>query len=109
MDRGGGAWENAASKHVDDPAFLRARNWAQIRDLRSRITGLESDALHQDELADQLEHTGNGNNNAINKIFNAVGTVSAVTFHVEAAKYRAEAARLREQLAKLEPAVGPAQ
>jgi hypothetical protein len=50
----------------------------------------------------QPPDTGKGKNDAITKIFNAVGSVPAVKFHVEAAKYRDEAARLREQLAQLE-------
>src|SRR5260370_40569507 len=64
--------------------------------------GLEGDAQKQDDLANQLEHTGKGKNDAITKIFNAMGSVPAVKYHVEAAKYRAEAARLQEELAKIE-------
>jgi TPR repeat protein len=92
--------DNSSVAH--DPALATARRWADIRDLRARITGLEADALHQDELADQLEHTGNGKNDVITKMFNAMGTVGAVKFRLEAAKYRVEADRLREELAKLE-------
>ena len=100
--QGGGVWENAVNEKVNDPAFLRAQRWADIRDLRARITGLESDAVQQDDLAAQLEGMGNGKKDAISKTFRAMGSVGAVKFHVEAGKYRAEAARLREQLAKLE-------
>jgi len=82
--------------------LLRAQRWAEIRDLRARITGLESDAVEQDDLANQLEGMGNGKPDVISKTFHAMGSVGAVKFHVEAAKYRAEAVRLREQLAELE-------
>jgi TPR repeat protein len=99
---GGGASSNATSRRVTDPAYQRAQHWTEIRDLRARITGLEADAVQQDELAYQLEHTGNGKTDSITKVFNAMGSVGAVKFHVEAAKYRAEAARLRDQLAQLE-------
>jgi hypothetical protein len=54
--------------------------------LLARITGLEADVLHQDDLANQLEHTGNGKNDAITKMFNAMGSVGAVKFHLEAGK-----------------------
>ena len=95
--------ENGDSSIVrNDSALATAQNWAEIRDLRARITGLEADALNQDDLANQLEHTGNGKHDAITKMFNAMGSVGAVKFHLEAAKYRAEADRLREQLAGLE-------
>ena len=63
---------------------------------------MEGDAQNQDDLADQLEHTGKGKNDAISKIFNAVGSVPATKYHIEAEKYRAEAARLREELAQIE-------
>ena len=62
----------------------------------------EGDAQNQDDLANQLEHTGKGKNDGITKLFNAIGSVPAVKYHAEAAKYRAEAARLREELAKIE-------
>jgi TPR repeat protein len=100
--RRGGVLENAINAKVNDPAFLRAQRGADIRDLRARITGLESDAVNQDDLADQLEHMGHGKNDAISKAFNAMGSVGAVKFHIEATKYRAEAARLRDQLAQIE-------
>jgi hypothetical protein len=69
---------------------------------RIRIAGREGDAQKQDDLADQLEQTGKGKNDAITKIFNAVGNVPATMYHVEAAKYRSEAAVLREELTQLE-------
>jgi hypothetical protein len=96
-----GTYQNAAVR-VSDPALTRAQNWAKIQDLQSRIAGLEGDAQDQDDLAYQLEHTGKGKNDAITKVFNAMGSVGAVKYHVEAAKYRAEAAQLREELAEIE-------
>jgi len=100
-DRGSGFWE-AANSQVTDPAIARAQRWATIQDLQRRIAGLEGDAQNQDELANQLEHTGKGKNDAITKIFNAIGSVPAVKYHMDAAKYRDEAARLREELARVE-------
>jgi TPR repeat protein len=100
-DRGSGVWE-AASNPVTDPAIERAQRWASIQDLQRRIAGLEADARHQDDLANQLEHTGKGKNDGITKLFNAIGSVPAVKLHIEAEKFRAEAARLRDELAKIE-------
>jgi hypothetical protein len=99
--RGPGNWD-AANTTVTDAAIARAQRWAKIDDLQRRIAGLEGDAQNQDDLADQIEHIGKGKNDAITKIFNAVGSVPATKYHIEAAKYRAEAARLREQLAQIE-------
>jgi hypothetical protein len=99
--RGPGNWD-AANTTVTDAAIARAQRWANIQDLQRRIAGLEGDAQNQDDLADQLEHTGKGKNDAITKIFNAVGSVPATKYHIEAEKYRAEAARLREELAQFE-------
>jgi len=100
-DRCSGCWE-AANTRVTDPAIARAQRWVNIQDLQRRIAGLEGDAQDQDDLAYQLEHTGKGKNDALTKLFNAVGSVPAVKYHIEAAKDRDEAARLREELAKLE-------
>jgi TPR repeat protein len=100
--QGGADLANAINEKVNDPALLRAQHWAEIRDLRARITGLESDAVQQDDLAHQLEGMGNGKDDFVSKTFHGMGKVGAVKFHVEAAKYRAEAAQLREQLAELE-------
>ena len=61
-----------------------------------RIAGVEGD------------DTGKSKNDAITKLFNAAGSVSAVKYHAEAAKCRAEAARLREELAQLERQLQPA-
>jgi hypothetical protein len=99
--RGPGNWD-AANTTVTDAAIARAQRWVNIQDLQRRIAGLYGDAQDQDDLADQLEHTGKGKNDAITRLFNAAGSVPAVKYHAEAAKYRAEAARLREELAQLE-------
>jgi hypothetical protein len=96
-----GAYQSATA-HVNDTALARAERWAKINDLQRRIAGLEGDAQNQDDLADQVEHFGKGKNDAITKIFNAIGSVPATKYHIEAAKYRAEAARLREELAQIE-------
>jgi TPR repeat protein len=96
-----GGYQNATA-HGSDPAIARAENWAKIQDLQSRIAGLEGDAQNQDDLAYQLEHTGKGKNDALTKVFNAMGSVGAVKYHVEAEKYRAEAAGLRDELAQVE-------
>jgi TPR repeat protein len=99
--RGDGNWD-AANTTVTDAAIARAQRWATIQDLQRRIAGLEGDAQDQDDLANQLTHTGKGKNDAMTKLFNAIGSVPAVKYHVEAAKYRAEAANLRAQLAQIE-------
>jgi TPR repeat protein len=99
--RGPRNWD-AANTTVTDAAIARAQRWATIQDLQRRIAGLEGDAQDQDDLANQLEHTGKGKNDALTKLFNAVGSVPAVKHHIEAAKYRAEAARLRDELAQIE-------
>jgi hypothetical protein len=96
------AYACAANTTVTDAAIARAQLWAKIDDLQRRIAGLEGDAQNQDDLANQLEHTGKGKNDAITKLFNAAGSVPAVKYHAEAAKYRAEEARLCEELAQLE-------
>jgi hypothetical protein len=100
VERGSGMCE-AANTPVTDAAIARAQRWANIQDLQRRIAGLEADAKNQDDLADQLEHTGKGKNDRITKLFNAIGSIPAVKFHVEAEKYRDEAARLREELARI--------
>jgi hypothetical protein len=104
---GGGQLENravygAADLPVTDPNIAFARRWAKVHDLRGQINGLEGDAQEQEDLAYQLKHTGNGKNNTMTKLFNAVGSVPAGKYHAEAAKHRAEATRLREQLAGIE-------
>ena len=99
--RGEGLWETANTT-VTDAAIARAQLWIKIQDLQRQIAGLEGDAQDQDDLANQLEHTGKGKNDAITKVFNAMGSVGAVKYHVAAEKYRAEAARLRDELAQIE-------
>ena len=76
-DRGEAVWQFANSP-VSDAAMAQAQRWANIQDLHRRINEEEADALHQDDLADQLEHTGNGKNGAITKLINAMGSVGAV-------------------------------
>jgi len=71
-----GAYQSATA-HVNDTALARAERWAKINDLQRRIAGLEGDAQNQDDLADQVEHFGKGKNDAITKIFNAIGSVPA--------------------------------
>jgi len=100
-DRGTGFWE-AANSTVTDAAIARAQLWTKIQDLQRSIAGLEGDAQNQDDIANQLEHTGKGKSDGITKVFNAIGSVGAVKFHIEAEKYRAEAARLRDELAQIE-------
>ena len=103
---------NAANERVNDPAFLRAQRLQNIRSLRAQITGLESDAVEQDDVADQLEHMNKGKKDFVSKTFKVIGSVGAAKPHLEAAKYRAQAALLREKLAQLEsqndvPAASP--
>ncbi len=98
----GAVLANAGNEKIDDPALLRAQRLADIRDLRAQITGLESDAVEQDDVADQLKHMDKGKKDFVSKTFKAMGTAGAVKPHAEAAKDRAEAALLSEKLAKLE-------
>jgi hypothetical protein len=81
--------------------WRKAQRRANIQDLHRRINEVEADALHQDDLVDQLEHNGKGGG-GITKIINAMGSVGAVKFRIEAENYRAEAARLRDELARIE-------
>jgi TPR repeat protein len=101
QDNGGGEWQSATSA-VSDAAVAQAQRREKIQDLHRRIDKVEADALYQDDLADQLEHTGKGKSGAVVKVINAMGTVGAVKFRIEAAKYRAEAAQLRDELAQIE-------
>jgi hypothetical protein len=59
-------------------------------------------ALYQDDVVDQLTHTGKGKSGAVVKMINGTGSIIAVKYRLEAAKYRAEAARLRDELAQIE-------
>lgn len=97
----GGEWQNATLP-VRDAVIAQAERWAKIRDLHSRINKAEALALSQDDLVEQLTHTGKGKSGAVVKIMNGMGSVGAVKFRIEAAKYRAEAARLRDELAQTE-------
>jgi TPR repeat protein len=105
--RGDEFWD-AANTTVTDAAIARAQLWIKIQDLQRQIAGLEGDAQDQDDLANQLEHPGSSKNknknknNAITKVFDAMGSVGAVKYHVAAEKYRAEAAQLRAELAQIE-------
>jgi hypothetical protein len=101
QDRGEAVLQFANSP-VSDVAMAQAQRWANIQDLHRRINEVEADALHQDDLFDQLEHTGNGKNGGITKLINAMGSVGAIKFRIEAEKYRAVAARLRDELAQIE-------
>jgi TPR repeat protein len=97
----GGDWQNATLP-VSDAVIVQAERRAKINDLHGRIDKVEADALYQDDLVEQLTHTGKCKSDAITKVFNAMGSVGAVKFRIEAAKYRAEAARLRDELAQTE-------
>jgi hypothetical protein len=101
QDRGEGVWQSA-NYSASDAAIAEAQRWANIQDLHRRINEVEADALHQDDLADQLEHTGNGKSGGVTKLINAMGSVGAVKFRFEAEKYRGVAARLRDELAQTE-------
>jgi len=97
----GGEWQNATVA-VSDAAITQAQRWAKIQDLHRRIDRVEADALYQDDLVEQLTHTGNGKTGAVVKVMNAMGSVGAVKYRIEAEKYRAEAARMRDELAQVE-------
>jgi hypothetical protein len=99
--RADGVLESAQSS-VTDAAIALAQRWANIQDLHNRIDKAEVNALYNDDIVDQLEHTGKGKNDAITKLFNAVGSVGAINYRLEAEKYRAQAASLRDELARIE-------
>jgi hypothetical protein len=66
---------------------------------------LETDALEEDNSADELAHMGNNGkkkNGGIAKAMNAFGTVVGEKPRFDASKSREEAARLRQELARLE-------
>ena len=99
-----GFWESA-NEPVSDAAIEMVQRRAHIRDLRAQIAGLETDALAQENSADELANMGdNGKkkNDPIAKVMDAFGTVVGVKPLLDAAKSREEAARLREELARLE-------
>jgi TPR repeat protein len=95
---------------VNDPAIELVRRRASIRDLRNKITGLETDALQDEMNADELANMGTNSKHAqnnvigrgITKFFDSVGTVVGVPARVQAPILRQQAALLREQLAQLE-------
>jgi TPR repeat protein len=96
---------DSADGPVNDPVLEMVQRRARIRDLRAQITGLETDALAEDNSADDLAHMGNNGKNkngGIAKAMNALGTVVGEKPRVDAAESREEAARLREELARLE-------
>lgn len=101
LQESGVEWQSATSA-VSDAVIAQAQRWANIRDLQRHIDKVEADALYQDDLAEQLEHTGKGKSRAVVKLISAMGSVSAVKLRIEAEKYRTEAARLRDQLAQIE-------
>lgn len=49
---------NAIHTGVDDPALSRAQRWADIRDVRARITGLKCDAVRKQDFAAQFRRHG---------------------------------------------------
>jgi methyl coenzyme M reductase gamma subunit len=104
-ERCSGCWESA-NVAVSDPAIEVVRRRVRMRDLRAQITGLETDALAQENSADELASIGKGGkgkkNDAIAKVMDAVGTVAAEKPRLDAAESREEAARLHEELARLE-------
>jgi hypothetical protein len=91
-----------ATVAISDAVIAQAQRWAKIQDLHRRIDKVEADGLYQDDLVEQLTHTGEGKTGAVVKMINATGSVIAVKYRIEAEKYRAEAARLRDQLAQIE-------
>jgi len=92
----------AANTTVTDAAIARAQRWADNPgSFSAALPGIRRRRTKPRGSCHQLEHTGKGKNDAITKIFNAVGSVPAAKYRFEAEKYRDEAARLREQLAQL--------
>jgi hypothetical protein len=100
LEEDGTVQNAAAGRH--DAAFDQAQRWADIQNLRYRIDKVETDALYQDDLVDQLKHMNKGKTDAVSKLFGAIGSVGAVKYQIQAAKDRDEAAGLRDQLAQLE-------
>jgi hypothetical protein len=78
----------------------------RIRDLRAQITGLETDAVAQENSADELATMGkNGKgkeNDPITKAMDALGTVVGEKPRLDAEISREKAARLGEELGRLE-------
>jgi hypothetical protein len=101
LEDNGGDRQNATSP-VSDAAITQAQRWTKIQDLHRRIDKAEADAIYQDDLVDQLTHTGKGKTGVVVNVMNAMGSVGAVKFRIDAEKYRAQATRLRDELAQLE-------
>ena len=99
-ERGSGLWESA-NQPVSDAAIEMVRRRVRIRELRAQITGLETDAVQDDNSADELATMGK-KDDGVGKVMDAFGTVVGVKPRLDAAKYREQAARLREELARLE-------
>jgi TPR repeat protein len=95
---------------VNDRAIELVQRRVSIRDLRNKITGLETDALQDEMNADELANMGTNSKHAhdnvigrgITKFFDSVGTVVGAPARVQAPILRQQAALLREQLAQLE-------
>jgi len=103
-ERGAGLWESA-NQPVSDPVIEMVQRRARIRGLRAQITGLETDAVTEDNSADELAHMGNNGkqkDGAIAKMMDAIGTVAGQEPRLDAAQSREQAARLREELDRLE-------
>jgi TPR repeat protein len=100
-DRGDEVCESSNAP-VDDAAIREAERRVRMSDLRARIDGLQGDAQEQEEQAYELDHTGKGKNDAITRVFNAIGSVPAAKFRLQAEKDRDEATRLRDELRQLE-------
>ena len=102
LDEDGGG--ESANEPVNDPAIEIVQRRARIRDLRAQITGLETDALAEDNSADELAHMGNNGkkNGSIAKVMDAFGTVVSEKPRLDASQLREQAASLRVELARLE-------
>ena len=105
--------KNVVKNIVLDATLLRPISFVEVKiwlrfDLQRRIAGLEGDAQNQDDMANQLEHSGKNRNGAVGKIFQAIESIPDTKYKIEAAKYRAEAAQLRAELAQIESEPAPA-
>jgi TPR repeat protein len=103
-DRCSGCWDSA-NQPVKDAAIEMVQRRVRIRELRAQIIGLETDALAEDNSADELAHMGNNGkqkNGGIAKAMDALGTVVGEKPRLDAAKSREEGVPLREEPARLE-------
>src|SRR3984957_8796399 len=95
---------------VSDSSIELVQRRASIRDLRNKITGLETDALQDEMNANGLANMGTDSKHAkntvigrgITKFFDSIGSVVATPARVQAPVLHQQAALLREQLAQLE-------